>query len=257
MKISLLSAAVVAACAGVACANDILFVSDNSANQGIVTALAGDGHNVTSVLNDFSGGNNPTLLGNLSSYFAVYWSASGTGFGDAHTNAAVFTNLTNYVQAGGRVLVTGYDSIASPSDPLLIQFLGGSGSIDVPASPGPISNDPQANPLTIGVRDIRGLTPSGLSGDRDALTGLGNDTFGVVQTVNANSFQWTLRTLGNGYIAYISNGDAGNTNHPAWTTDTNDGSGAVNGAIRNFAIPTPGAAGLLVLGGIAAGRRRR
>ena len=40
----------------------------------------------------------------LSEYDAVFWSASGTGYGDNHTDTAAFMNLTRYVMDGGRVV---------------------------------------------------------------------------------------------------------------------------------------------------------
>lgn len=151
------------------------------------------------------------------------------GAGDAHSDASVFENLSRFVERGGRVLVVGYDSVASPTDPLLIQFLGATGSTDVPPAPGPITTD--ANSLTLGVVDLRGVTPMPTSSDRDTLTGLAPDTIEVVGTAGGGGAQWTLRRLGAGEIAYVSSGDSGASANPSWT----DPSSAYHGAIRNFA----------------------
>ena len=125
--------------AGAVQAVSILFVSDVESDNNIPLVLVGDGHTVTTVLNDYSVGNNPALSGDLSAYDAVFWSATGSGDGGTH-NASTFTNLSSYVSAGGRVFVTGYDSIASPTDDNLISFLGGAGSRDVPSAPAAVIN---------------------------------------------------------------------------------------------------------------------
>lgn len=117
-------------------AANLLFVSDCGGGQNIATVLQADGHIVTSVLSDFSGGYNATLAGPVTQYDVIFWVASGTGSGSTHDDAAVFTNLEAYCSAGGRVFVTGYDSIASPTDPNLIAFLGGTSSQDLPGAPG-------------------------------------------------------------------------------------------------------------------------
>jgi len=211
---------------------ELLFVSDCGGEADIATVLTGDGHNVTTVLTDFSGGANPTLASDLSLYEGVFWVASGGGSGDYHTDAATFTNLEAYVKGGGMVFVTGYDSVASPADTDLIYFLGGSGSYDIPGSPGMIIME--ANALTVGVTDIQGLTPTGGASDTDGLSGLGLDTTGVCPY--GSDFGWTLRALGQGFIAYVSNGNSGCTgSHASWSIVAADGSGAWNAAIRNFA----------------------
>ncbi len=222
-----------------ASAANVLLVSDTTYDSNIATVLMGDGHTVTVVTGDFATGN-AALRGDLSAYDVVYWSASGTGFGDVHGNAAVFTNLTNYVSTGGRVFVTGYDSIASPTDPMLIAFLGGSGSQDVPGAPGVIAS--VDNALTTGVVDIRGVTPTGGSGDRDAMTGLMAGTTPVTGTT-ANS-QWTLRAIGSGFAAYVSNGDTTATTASWNTTTPTTGAHAYNAALRNFAFNATGASGM-------------
>ncbi len=215
-------------------AASILFVSDVQSDNNIPVVLTADGHTVTSVLNDYSSGNNPMLSGDLSAYGAVFWSATGTGMGGIH-NASTFINLANYVSAGGRVFVTGYDSIASPTDSELISFLGGTGSVDVPDVPTAVIS--VVNSLTTGVVDIRGITPTGGYSDRDALTGLSGDTVGVVSTSGSpTQFQWTLRTLDAGEIAYVSNGASGSSSaHPSWEDISPGGAGTYNAALRNFA----------------------
>lgn len=223
----------------------ILVVSDSNANTNIVTVLQGEGFTVTSVSGDYATGN-ATLKGNLSVYDAIYWIADGSGPGSVHSDAALFNNLTGYVQAGGRIFVTGYDSVASPTDSLLIDFVGGTSSIDA-GMVGPIIN--QINSLTVGAVDLRGLTPMGGHGDQDAISGLKADTVGV--SGSSGYYSWTLRSLGNGEIAYVSNGESYGGNHATWLNTSADGYGAYNGALRNFAaaIPEPASVLLFVVSG--------
>lgn len=219
-------------------AANILFVSDAGGDSEIAAVLTMDGHVVTIRSGDFATGN-MALRADLSGYDAVFWSASGSGYGDAHSDAMVFTNLTAFVTAGGRVFVTGYDSIASPTDPMLIAFLGGTGSIDVPGAPGAVTM--AENSLSVGVVDVRGVVPTGGYGDRDSLTGLTSGTVAVVTTSGGTDAQWSLRTLGGGEIAYVSNGASGSGTTPSWSTTTTGGAGAYNAAIRNFAHAAEGA----------------
>ncbi len=233
---------------GDAWAARFLFVSDVETDTNIATVLRAEGHSVDVVINDYNSGttNNARLQASLAGYDGVFWSATGSGSGSVHT-AATMTNLTNYVSGGGRVFVTGYDTVASPTDPPLIGFLGGTGSVDGPAAPGAAAA--VVSDLTTGVVDLRGVTPTGgFFADLDALTGVGTDTQIIVASAGApTQGQWTLRTLGSGVIAYVSNGENGTiTTHPSWTTTTAGGAGAYNGAVRNFAFHASGARVLFV-----------
>ena len=62
---------------------EIVFVNDGSNDENIETVLVGDGHVVTVATDDYNAitDSNPTLLGDLSSFDAVFWAASGTSDG--------------------------------------------------------------------------------------------------------------------------------------------------------------------------------
>lgn len=241
---ALITLALLVGAPGLARATDVLLVSDpQGVDDNIATALRADGHTVTVVTGDFAN-NNQGLRQDLSGYGLVVWIASASGYGEAHGDPTLFSHLEGYVSNGGRVLVTGYDVIASPNDPQLIAFLGGTGSRDVPAPPAPISMD--ANSLTTGAVDIRGMTPANPAGDRDALTGVQAGTVIVCASSNdPGQGQWTLRTLGQGEIAWVSNGNGNATPIANWIDRTPGPTGVFNAALRNFAqaarpsAPTP------------------
>lgn len=206
-----LAAVSIALLASPALAANILFVSDSGADESIVGVLEADGHTVTLATRAYTGGSTAALIGDLSGFDAVYWSATGDGIGSIH-DALTTDSVATYVEGGGRVFVTGYDSVASPTDTGLIELLGGSGSANRPAAPAAALDE--FNPLTFGVVDIRGVAPTGGPFDRDALTGVGSDAVVVVGTADdGGEAQWTTRFLGRGIIAYVSSGSAGDISH--------------------------------------------
>jgi len=201
----------------------ILFVSNSGGDGNIARVLTAEGHAVTSAPMGFA-----ALAGDLSTYDVIFWSANGS----YSVPSTTFTALTAWVMAGGRVFVTGYDSIISNTE--LARFCGGSGALDLTFSsaPGPIAR--VENSLTVGVVDIQGVTPTGGYDDRDGLTGLGSDTVEVAASSGGGSSQWSLRTLGAGEVAWVSNGTYSG-DHASWEVTTAGGAGAYNAAIRNFA----------------------
>lgn len=220
-------------------AADILFVSDSDNDENIAPVLAADGHTVTVVLDDYVDDvseDNVVLQGDLSSYGCVVWAASGEGSGDDH-NSTTINNLSSWVSSGGTVFVTGYDSIASPTDEELIGFVGGTDSDDSSGDndTGPVTG---TNILSTGLIDIVGVTPTGGYSDSDALLGLGLDTDCVAERTGESSGNcaWSVRSLGLGQIAYVSNGEDDGADHPSWEDTSTGGDGAYNAAVRNFAF---------------------
>jgi hypothetical protein len=246
-------------------AGTVLFVSDTTTDLGIATVLQGDGHTVTIVTNDYAGGN-PTLKGDLSSYDAVFWSTSQT----VHNDAALLAALTTWVQGGGHLFVTGADGVITSYNPTTAfqQFLGGTAGWDGGYNLTPIANVQTS--LTVGVVNIRGLTPSYV-GDTDSLCGpLASGTIGLTVPTTGTSpcaggaYGWTLRQLGAGEIAWVQSGNFTSTvppDEPLWTDTNPTGFGMYNGAVRNFAfnaalgpwataIPALGPSGLVALAGL-------
>jgi hypothetical protein len=224
-------------------AADVLFVSDVLTDVNIPDALRADGHDVTVVTNDFDFSTvlNRALLEDLSAYDCVVWSATGYGFGAFH-DPAVFENLSGYVEAGGRVFVTGFGSVGY-SDTELVAFLGGTSGSGYTGTPRAILG--VDNSLTVGVVDLLGVTPTAYEFQYEGLLGLGSDTVAVVSgdpTFGGPAAQWTLRTLGLGEIAYVANG-SGSSFPVSWTASGSGAAGAYNGALRNFVASADASAG--------------
>src|SRR5262249_20774524 len=103
--------------------------------------------------------------------------------------------------------------------------------------PGPVASI--ANSLTVGMVDIRGVTPP-TPGDMDCLTGLTSGTLAVVTASGDSScVEWSLRTLGSGEIAYVTIGQMGSY----WSTTTSGSAGAFNAVARNFAAAADSSSG--------------
>jgi len=226
-------------------AGNILFVTDTDTDLGIADVLTNDGHTVTVVTNDYAS-NNATLQGDLSAYCAIFWSTSQTIHDEAHGIQATITNLSNYVSGGGHVFVTGADGVRASYNPttFFLDFLGAESSDDQGYNFDPVINE--SNSMTTGVVDIRGaILPEGDPdiSDTDSLCGpLLSGTIGIVTNSDscnqAGGYSWTLRTLGDGEIAYVMSGNFSSTNppdEPDWTDTSMSGFGAYNGVVRNFA----------------------
>ncbi|CAM3272506.1 HYR domain-containing protein [Aequorivita lipolytica] len=209
--------------------SNILFVSDNGDASEIETALTSEGYTVTAVYNDFSGGDNATLQGSLSSYELIYWHASGAnGSGETH-NSSTFTNLDAFVANGGNVFVTGYDVIVSPVDINLITFLGGTSSNDVGPSNGTLIGP---NSITAGFADTTGMSLIAPNGDQDNLNGLAPTVTVVLPGSAPGGAEWGINDVPGGEIAWVSSGQFAGSPFPAWTTL---GSG-YHEALLNFAF---------------------
>jgi hypothetical protein len=225
-----------ASLASSAMAGSVLFVSYNDSDGSVGVALAADGHDVTQVnvppetANDYFSG------ADLAGYCAVIWSAAYAYERDVSTATAV---LTAWVQQGGSILVTAPDAIRAQSADM-IGFLGGSSARDENLNFSPVAN--LMNSVTTGLVDIRGQTPPDIS-DQDTLCGpLLPGTVGLVTgTLTPDStcpdnegYAWTLRSLGQGEIAFITSGNFTSDDDPDWSSTVIPGDGVYNAGLRNF-----------------------
>ena len=198
---------------------EVLFVDNYLLNTiEIPTVMASDGHNVTVVTDEVANGYS-TLNGDLSAYDLIVWNAQW-GY---NAPVATINNIEAWVQAGGNILVTGYDVVFSPQ---ITTFLGGSSGTDFGGNNiltvlGPGNN------LTTGLFDITGTNIFAIS-DWDSL----NAPYSA-ETVNiVGDGRWTLRTVvGGGQVAWLTGfyNEDGKWNTP--------GSGYYE-ALKNFAFNT-------------------
>ncbi|WP_346857051.1 HYR domain-containing protein [uncultured Draconibacterium sp.] len=198
---------------------EVLYV-DNYADNAteVPNELVSDGHNVTSVLNEYSNGYS-TLNGDLSAYDLIVWDARW-GY---NIPLSTLNNIEAWVQAGGNILVTGYDVVFSTQ---IQSFLGGSSGSDFGGNNDLTVLGP-GNNLTTGIYDIVGTTIFAIS-DWDALNAPYSD-----ETVNiVGAGRWTLRTIvGGGQIAWLT---GYYYQDGKWSTP---GSGYYE-ALKNFAFNT-------------------
>lgn len=227
-------AAMLALPTGTAHAANVLFVADAANDMEIAAALTADGHTVTIVTNDMTpDGRNPALEAALDEYDVIFWSGSG-GAGWMRTGTAI-ENLTMFVMNGGRVFYTGYDSTVGETT--LVSFFGFASSHDAVGSP-PGAITSEATSLSVGVVDIGGMVPSDGYTDKDCLVGPTSDvTIVVSASGDPSCAQWSVRALGDGEVAWVSNGRYSGA-EPSWSTTTSP----FNAAIRNFAFAADAAA---------------
>jgi hypothetical protein len=112
---------------------NVALISDQTELAAITGVLDGMGLTYDVINNNWDGaqGIYTSDYAFLSGYAVVVWYASGAGYGKLTTQQE-HDALEQYLQAGGRLLVTGYDTLGSPTDPLLADLVRSSSSGDGP-----------------------------------------------------------------------------------------------------------------------------
>lgn len=106
--------------AGVA---NILLIEDQTGFGGAAAVLEGDGHIVTEITYEYSNGYSTLLNGSyIADFDIIIWGERGSGSGTALPQN-VGDSLENYIQNGGHLIVTGYDTLGSPTDPVLASLV--------------------------------------------------------------------------------------------------------------------------------------
>lgn len=183
--------------------------SDGRRAKNVSEILIAAGHAVTSLTptdaqDGFDALNDPNLGVNQ----LVIWDSTNSA------PSGTIEHLSNFVKAGGKLLVIGYDAIYSEAEQATNPFtelyvlLGGATADDAVVSRNslnPVSNI--ENSLTTGVFDIREelpFAPSDAAVDLDTLNDLIDGIAVVTSTSGGN--HWTLRKLGNkgGEVAFMS-----------------------------------------------------
>tara|TARA_R110001592_G_scaffold220192_3_gene474865 strand:+ start:42 stop:803 length:762 start_codon:yes stop_codon:yes gene_type:complete len=184
--------------------------------KGIDEILTADGHSVSSFIDNTSAFN--ALNGQLDNYDMIIWD----NYSRSSSNEV--TNVGNYVANGGALLATGYDSHFQSG---MRELIGGVGATlrdhccGTDNTPSAIIN--QANSVTVGMVDIRGLLPE-FQSDLDAFSTLGSGLVSLSEVEFGSHL--TLREHGLGEVAFLS------------TTYGHDyrNSPVYSGALRNFAM---------------------
>jgi hypothetical protein len=200
----------------------VALISDQTELQAITSILDDMGLTYDVVNNNWNGsqGIYTSDYSFLSNYGAVVWYASGYGSGRNITQQE-HDALEQFLQAGGRLLVTGYDTLGSPTDLLLADLVRSSSSGDGPftydytitdgnhpITDGPYGSFPAGTTLTATYYDHdqaeadtgRGaITVAELSDGHDKImaTELASDGIVVYWNGNDNVSDWTgaLTTL--------------------------------------------------------------
>ena len=246
--------------AGNAVAGNVLFVNYNGSDLGVPAALATDSHTVTAVDVPPATANTYFESANLDGYCAVVWS---TAYAYAEDLGPAAATLSGWASSGGHLLITTPDGMRN--DGTLAGLLGGAGATDNGSNFSTVAN--VANDVTTGLFDIRGQQPSYIS-DIDALCSpLAGDTVGLVTAERTGcstdhedpGYAWSLRSMGEGQIAFITSGNfnGNSTDEPDWTAEDIPGGGVYNAGLRNFVhaacaptaspIPAASPAGFILL----------
>lgn len=213
-----------------ALAANLLVVSDDGADPGLVALLSDAGHTVTSIDDAATGSGTLSIAafgGDLTAYDAIYWNANGTGSsGDDNYTVATSAGIATWVDTGGYLFVT--DARAN-SD---VRSLVGS-TLLTPIGTAETATlaDYDNSVLLTGAVDIRGdVRPSRGAASYLALNGLGADTRVVLGSVSAA--EWLERSVRRGVVAYVGNVSPGGT--ATWEDETSS-SALYGAAALNFA----------------------
>jgi subtilisin family serine protease len=195
----------------------ILLIEDQGGFGTAADILAANGFHVTVINDEFANGYATLKDGDYLSQFGfIVYGERGDGSG-APLPADVRTSLESYIQNGGHLLVTGYDTLGSPTDPELATLVRALSPADF------VSNNPtwvvssMDHPILNGpFADLRGITFSALGYDDDSLTP--DTAAGAIELVSTGSPRVTGKLIftdlpGNGgSVGYWNGGNAGSTN---------------------------------------------
>lgn len=193
LQVSLLGLVVLVVMAFPAWGANVLLIEDQGGFGTADTILTGDGHTVTVINNEYAGGyTNLTNQSFLSTFDIIVWGERGAGTGSV-ANAGALSALETYIQNGGHLLVTGYDTLGSPSDSGLAGLVRSTTYSDL------VSNNP--NWVTANIDncilngpygDFRNLSFSATGYDDDVLTA--DTAQGAVALVTNSSTQRLIYT---------------------------------------------------------------
>ena len=196
----------------------ILLIEDQVGFGTTADVLTANGFDVTVVNNEYANGYATLLDGAYLSQFAfIIYGERGAGSGSL-LPANVRASLENYIQNGGNLLVTGYDTLGSPTDPELAalvravspgDYASGNAVWTVSSTDHPILNGPFG--------DFRGQSFSATVYDSDVLTP--DTAAGAVELVSLGNPRVTGKLIftdlpgAGGSVGYWNGGISGTTNN--------------------------------------------
>jgi hypothetical protein len=230
----LLSVLVVLASASSASAG-ILLIEDQGGFGGAAAVLTSDGHSVTVVNNNFATGYSSLLnQGFLSQFNLVVYGERGNGSGSV-LPANVAASLETYIQSGGHLLVTGYDTLGHPTDANLAALVRACAPGDRVSYDGTWQTSGIDHPILNGPHgDFRNQTFEATGYDDDLLTPKlteGAIALATIPGVTSRIIFTDLPGTG-GSVGYWNGGESGITTNAQ--PDFSDG-GNPEGIFRNWA----------------------
>ena len=269
IQLAVASVAVLAATAGQVQAG-ILLIEDQGGFGNAANVLTSNGFSVTVVNNEFS--NNYANLRNpgfLAGFDFIVYGERGSGIG-AFLPADVGANLEAYIQGGGHLLLTGYDTLGNPTDDVVRDLIRSSSSGDQSLSDPTWATANVDNPILNGpFGDFRNLSFSATGYDNDNLTA--NTALGAIALAEFNTGQdrviFTDLPGTGGSVGYWNGGLPSSLTNAQ--PDFSDG-GNPQGIFLNYAafatndvsaVPEPSSLALFgivaCVAGLGAARRRR
>jgi len=192
----------------------VLLIDDQNGFENAGDILRADNHIVITFNNEFNDGRSNLLDTDfLNPFDLVVWAARGDGFG-TKTSPEVAASLESYIQTGGNLLVTGFDSLGSPQDIVLADLVRAT----LPANQGSMDPNWQTADLDNFILngrfgDFRSLTFSSIGYDDDFLiadTSRGAMTLAVTPG-QSDRIIFTQLPLFGGSIGYWNGGRSGLT----------------------------------------------
>lgn len=164
----------------------VLLVEDQGGFGASESLLQANGYDVTVVNDEYANGYATLLDGSYLSQFAfVVYGERGAG-GGSELPESVRASLESYIQNGGHLLVTGYDTLGSPTDSALASLVRATGPGDYVSSNPTWAVSSVDHPILNGpFGDFRGQTFSATSYDDDLLTP--DTAAGAVELISTGS----------------------------------------------------------------------
>jgi hypothetical protein len=193
------------------CGCDFALISDETQlDDSIITGLiTANGHAFVVHNNNGTG----THTGNvtlLNTYKTIIWMTH-----DRVISTTEMNNLNTWIQAGGRLLVTGYDSLGSPTDANLASLVNCTGPGDGPFS-GALTVTNASHPIMLGPAQVFTMSATMTAGSTDHDTCSPGTNAVQLVTVDSSSKLLVTDNVGQGRVIYWNGNGSGSGPLPDW-----------------------------------------